>query len=80
MSSPLTIEFVKDLNFIGTRLCFVYRSSNDNKTNLGVGLRGMRNNNNNSINISLGRHTAGDKSLNGDFTLTFTVTKIEQYY
>ena len=80
MSSPVTIEFVKDLSFIGANLCFVFCSYTDNKTNLGVGLRGVRDNNNNSISISLLKNMAGDKSLNGDFTLTFTVTKIEQYY
>ena len=80
ISSPLTIDALKKPIFIGSNICLVVCSSNDGKATLGAGLKGKIDNNNNRINISLEKHAAGTTSINGHFTITFTVTKIEQYY
>ena len=81
ISSPVTIDAVKDLNFLSTNLCVVACYSHDNKTNLGVGLTSRRDKTNNSRIISLTRQLVTNiNSYDGNFTVTFTVTKIEQYY
>ena len=84
ISSPLTIEAVLDnVLFRGVNICFIICSSNDNKVSLGVGLKKNRDTNteNNRISIDLkGYWTGSLNSYAGDFTITFTVTKIEQYY
>ena len=81
MSSPVTIDAVKDFSFIATNLCLASCYSHDDKTNVGVGLRSKRDRTNNSRIIYLsGTWISNITSYNGNFTLTFTVTKIEQYY
>ena len=81
-SSPVTIEAVhdSDLNqnvYLCTAICFSYDSS----ANLHLGLSKRRDTENNRIIIPL-EVIASDNinSYYGDFTMTFTVTKIEQYY
>ena len=59
--------------------------SSDNKVSLGVGLRKTRDTENNSCIFSLEKLTtaasgADIKAYSGNFTVAFTVTKIEQYY
>lgn len=81
ISSPVTIEAVKDVAWLGTSICFVSCRSNDKKINFGVGLKSKSNKTNNSINISLAiLITTNASSYDSNFTITFTVTKIEQYY
>ena len=85
ISSPITIDAVGDLSFFKTyNILFVMCVSNDNKVSLGVGLKKTRDTENNNIIFSLEKLTSGSdndiKSHNGKFTITFTVTKIEQYY
>ena len=86
ISSPLTIEAVGDLSFFKTyNICIILCASTDNKVNLGVGLQKKRDETNNSVIFSLGKQTyaasgSNINSYNGNFTITFTVTKIEQYY
>ena len=80
ISSPLTIDALKKPMFLETNICIVICSSNDGKAALGVGLKGKADKTNNNIIISLKKHAAGTTSINGNFTITFTVTKIEQYY
>ena len=82
-SSPVTIEAVhdSDLNqniYLCTAICF---SSSENSANLHLGLSKNRDTENNRIIIPL-EVIASDNinSYYGDFTMTFTVTKIEQYY
>ena len=80
LSSPVTIEAVKNQSILGVQLCFVLCKYSGDKAILGVGLRSMLDRTNNRLNISLGRNNSGDMSYDGNFTITFTVTKIEQYY
>ena len=86
ISSPLTIDAVGDLSFFKTyNVLFVMCGSSDNKVSLGVGLKKTRDTENNSIIFSLEKLTsvasgADINAYNGKFTVTFTVTKIEQYY
>ena len=81
MSSPVTIEAVKYISsFFSTNLCLVLCKTTVDGAVLGAGLKSKFDKSNNKLNISLASHNSGDLSLNGDFTLTFTVTKIEQYY
>ena len=80
ISSPVTIEAVKDTAFIGTNICFALCKTNDNKATFGVGLKSNRDKTNNSINISLTQRITKNVLYDGHFTITFTVTKIEQYY
>ena len=84
ISSPLTIDAVVDVPFaaVAVNICIISCGSSDNKVNLGVGLRKKRDTENNSSIFSLGRLVAGNNinSYDGNFTITFTVTKIEQYY
>ena len=81
-SSPVTIEAVNDsdLNqdiYLCTAICF----SSESSANLHLGLSKRRDTENNRIIIPL-EVIASDNinSYSGDFTMTFTVTKIEQYY
>ena len=82
ISSPVTIAAVKDPGnaFFSTNICFALCRSSDNKASFGVGLSVRRNKNNNNLYISLGRQITTNDSHDGNFTITFTVTKIEQYY
>ena len=82
ISSPITIDAVKKPVFFDTNICLVLCRSYDSKVLLGAGLKSKSDKTNNSINISLKKHTGGAdiNSYNGNFTITFTVTKIEQYY
>ena len=80
ISSPVTIEAVKDISWWSTNICFVFCKNNDNKATFGVGLKSKSDKTNNSINISLGRQSTTNVVYDGHFTITFTVTKIEQYY
>ena len=82
VSSPLTIDAVGDLSFFKTyNVLFVMCGSNDNKVSLGVGLRKKRDTDNNSIGFDLTSLSGGSiNSYDGNFTVAFTVTKIEQYY
>lgn len=81
ISSPVTIEAVKDFVWLSTSLCFASCRSSDDKATFGAGLKSKYNKTNNSINISLStQFTTNTSSYNSNFTVTFTVTKIEQYY
>ena len=86
ISSPLTIDAVGDLSFFKTyNILFVLCGSSDNKVSLGVGLKKTRDTENNSIIFSLEKQTSAASgsdinAYNGKFTVSFTVTKIEQYY
>ena len=82
VSSPVTIDAVGDLSFFKTyNVLFVMCGSKDNKVSLGVGLRKTRDTDNNSIGFDLTSLSGGSiNSYDGNFTVTFTVTKIEQYY
>ena len=84
ISSPLTIDVVADAPFaaIAVNVCIISCGSSDNKVNIGVGLRKKRDTENNNSLFSLVRLVAGNNinSYDGNFTITFTVTKIEQYY
>ena len=84
ISSPLTIDAVINppSAFLTVNLCVISCGSSDNKVNLGVGLKKKRDTENNSSIFSLGRLVAGNNinSYDGNFTITFTITKIEQYY
>ena len=86
VSSPLTIDAVGDLSFFKTyNVLFVTCGSSDNKVSLGVGLKKTRDTENNSTIFSLEKlisvaSGADINAYNGKFTITFTVTKIEQYY
>ena len=86
VSSPLTIDAVGDLSFFKTyNVLIVMCGSSDNKVSLGVGLRKTRDTENNSCIFSLEKLTtaasgADIKAYSGNFTVAFTVTKIEQYY
>ena len=82
ISSPVTIEAVKEnMAFFSTNICFALCKSSDKKIIFGVGLTSKIDKNNNMINISLTRRTTTNaSSYDSNFTITFTVTKIEQYY
>ena len=84
ISSPLTIDAVVNPPFaaMAVNLCIISCGSSDNKVNLGVGLKKKRDTENNSSIFSLGRLVVGSNinSYDGNFTITFTITKIEQYY
>lgn len=62
-------------------MCNIICFSNDSSANLCVGLEKKRDTENNRI-IFLLRVTSSGSNINsydGNFTITFTVTKIEQY-
>ena len=84
ISSPLTIDAVADAPFsaLAVNICIISCGSSDNKVNIGVGLKKKRDTENNSSIFSLARLVAGNNinSYDGNFTITFTITKIEQYY
>ena len=81
-SSPVTIEAVldNDLNqnvYLCSAICFSF----DSRASLSVGLSKERDTENNRIIITLKVIQRGNiNSYPGNFTMTFTVTKIEQYY
>ena len=83
VSSPATVEIS---NFLNTNiLCIGCRQKyGDTYIPLYIGLRkklSFGGNPNNNITINLEGYTSNmSNSTGGDFTLTFTVTKIEQYY
>ena len=81
VSSPFIIEAVN--NFLNnTRLLAMRCKYTDNtKANLDVGLWKKRDTDNNRIIFQLNGSSSKDiTSYSGNFTLTFTITKIEQYY
>ena len=81
--SPLTIDAVADISFasLAVNICIISCGSSDNKVNLGVGLKKKRDTENNNSVFLLGRTSASNiNSYDGNFTVTFTITKIEQYY
>ena len=84
ISSPLTIDAVADAPYaaLAVNICIISCGSSDKKVTLGVGLRKKRDTENNSSIFSLVRLVAGNNinSYDGNFTITFTITKIEQYY
>ena len=83
ISSPVTIEAVKEMPIFtfSTNVCLILCSYTDNKAYLGAGLKSKKDKTNNRINISLVGHKSNSiNSFDGNFTITFTVTKIEQYY
>ena len=83
VSSPFTIEFK---GIISNICCIGCRQKNgDSYIPLYLGLRKKfsfgGSNPNNNITINLEGYAGNiSNSTGGDFTLTFTVTKIEQYY
>ena len=79
-SSPVIIEAVKDSTWLSTSICFALCKSSDKKATFGVGLMSKSDKNNNMINISLTKRLTTNISYDSNFTITFTVTKIEQYY
>ena len=83
LSSPLTIEFVNNM-FDNSRLCTIvckYVDANKKSHNVDVGLWKKRDTNNNRLIFQLkGKSSTDINSYSGNFTLTFTITKIEQYY
>ena len=85
ISSPLTIDAVGDVSFVSTyTILAVTCASSDNKVILGIVLKKTRDTENNNISISLDKTATGSdndiKAHNGKFTVSLTVTKIEQYY
>ena len=84
VSSPFTIKLK---GFIGTNICCIgcRQKYGDTYIPLYLGLRkkfSFGGNPNNNITINLEGYADNNISntTGGDFTLTFTVTKIEQYY
>ena len=86
--SAVLSPFITELSSpIATNICCVCCQHKDGDSNVDVfiGVRkkfsfGSSNPNNNiTINLS-GYSSPNNTSYSGDFTLTFTVTKIEQYY
>ena len=85
ISSPLTIDAVGDISFFKTyTILAIACASIDNKVSLGIVLKKTRDDENNNIIISLDKFAKGSdndiRAHNGNFTVAFTVTKIEQYY
>ena len=89
ISSPLTIDAVGDISFFSSyTILAVMCASNDsnasNSVSLGVVLKKTRDTKNNNIIFSLDKMANGSdndiRAHNGNFTVTLTVTKIEQYY
>ena len=83
VSSPVILELT---SMFGTNiLCFGCRhKAGDTTADIYIGLRkkitlGSNPNNNITINLE-GYSSSNNTAYSGDFTLTFTVTKIEQYY
>ena len=82
VSSPLTIERVTNM-FDNTRLCTINCKYTEKKAvRLDVGLWKKRDTNDkNRLTFQLKGASSNDiTSYSGNFTLTFTITKIEQYY
>ena len=89
VSSPLTIDAVGDISFFSSyTILAVMCASNDsnasNSVSLGVVLKKTRDTKNNNIIFSLDKMANGSdndiRAHSGNFTVTLTVTKIEQYY
>ena len=68
------------MSFFSTSICFALCKSSDKKATFGVVLASKSDKNNNNINISLAKRLTTNISYDSNFTITFTVTKIEQYY
>ena len=83
LSSPLTIEFVNNM-FNNSKLCAIackYVDADKKAHSVYVGLWKKRDTNNNNLIFQLNGESSTDiNSYSGNFTLTFTITKIEQYY
>ena len=83
VSSPVDIGSLAKL---GSNICSVgCKYNSDSNIILSIGLRkkfswGGNTNNNITINLTWFKGNNNADSTSGDFTLTFTVTKIEQYY
>ena len=89
ISSPLTIDAVGDLSFFSTYTilaiaCDSIDNNASNSVGLGIVLKKTRDTENNNIKISLDKYAKGSdndiRAHTGKFTVTLTVTKIEQYY
>ena len=89
ISSPLTIDAVGDLSFFSTYnilaiMCNSIDNNASNSVSLGIVLKKTRDTENNNIIISLDKISSGSdndiRAHSGKFTITLTVTKIEQYY
>ena len=89
ISSPLTIDAVGDISFAKTYnilaiMCTSKDNNASNNVSLGIVLKKTRDTANNNINISLEKTASGSdndiRAHSGNFTITLTVTKIEQYY
>ena len=83
LSSPLIIELVSNM-FNNTRMCAIackYTDADKKAHTVDVGLWKKRDTNNNRLIFQLnGKSSTDINSYSGNFTLTFTITKIEQYY
>ena len=80
VSSPFTIEAVNNL-FNNTRLLVMKcKYTADTKSTLDIGLWKKRDTENNRLIFQLKGTSANATLYSGNFTLTFTITKIEQYY
>ena len=81
-SSPLTITIYN--MFDASKLCSIvckYVDADKKAHTVDVGLVKKRDTNNNRIIFNLKGFSSNDiNSYSGNFTLTFTITKIEQYY
>ena len=81
-SSPLTINVFN--MFDAVKLCSIvckYVDADKKAHTVDVGLAKKRDTNNNRIIFKLKGSSSTDiNSYSGNFTLTFTITKIEQYY
>ena len=83
ISSPVTIEAVKEAIIASfyTNICLILCIYTDDKAYLGVGLKSKKDKNNNNINFSLVKDISNSiVNYACNLTITFTVTKIEQYY
>ena len=89
VSSPLTIDAVGDFSFFSTYtilsiMCASIDSNGSNSVSLGIVLKKTRDTENNNIKFSLDKMANGNdndiRAHSGNFTITLTVTKIEQYY
>lgn len=80
VSSPVIVTFSQPL--VTNICCLVCRQKvGDNYINVLIGLRKKFSISGTNITINLAGSSSKDiTSYSGDFTLTFTVTKIEQYY
>ena len=78
-SSPVIIDEVKDIST--NRMCGPIVSTSDNNAYARALLASKKDTNNNRLIINLLAHASDNiVSYGAYFTVTFTVTKIEQYY